>query len=48
MSLKTVGNLSILATFLVLFSAMLDPRISAGIAVVLLCVFAFTRYRIAR
>jgi hypothetical protein len=34
------GTASILAAFLVLFSAMLDPRISAGLAVVFLIALA--------
>jgi hypothetical protein len=33
---KTAGTLGILAAFLVLFSAMLDPRLAAGLAIVAL------------
>jgi hypothetical protein len=40
MSNKNEGSLAIIAAMLVLFSAMLDPRVSAGLAVVLLICFA--------
>lgn len=36
MNNQTEGTISMLAALLVLFSAMLDPRISAGLAVVFL------------
>ena len=40
MSNKTEGMIAILAAFFVLLSAMFDPRISAGLAVVFLVVLA--------
>ncbi len=40
MSNKTEGVIAILASFFVLFSAMLNPKISAGLAVVFLVVLA--------
>ena len=43
---KTEATLSILAAIFVLFSAMFDPRISAGLAVIFLAalaVYKFTR-----
>lgn len=43
---RTEGTLAVLAALLVLFSALLDPRISAGIALALLvgmAVFKLTR-----
>ncbi len=46
MNEKTEGTLSVLAALLVLFSAMLDPRISAGLAIVFLlalAIYKFTR-----
>ena len=36
MNQKTEGIIAILAAFLVLFSAMWDPRISAGVAIIAL------------
>ncbi len=36
MSSKTEGMITILAALLVLFSAMIDPRVSAGLAVAVL------------
>ena len=36
MNQKTEGTIAILAALLVLFSAMWDPRISAGVAVIAL------------
>jgi predicted anti-sigma-YlaC factor YlaD len=44
MSEKTEAALAIVAALLVLFSAMLDPRISAGLAVVLLVAFAIFKF----
>jgi hypothetical protein len=41
------GTLSILAAFLVLFAAMLDPRIAAGIAILFLVglsIYKFARH----
>lgn len=38
------GTLSIIAALLVLFSAMLDPRISAVLAIVLLLAFALYKF----
>ncbi len=46
MNEKTEATLSIIAALLVLLSAMFDPRISAGLAVVFLvalAVYKFTR-----
>jgi hypothetical protein len=46
MSNTTEGTINILAALLVLFSAMLDPRISVGLAVfalVALAIFKFTQ-----
>lgn len=43
---KTEGTINILAAFFVLFSAMIEPKISAGLATVfLIClaVYKFTR-----
>ena len=40
MSNKTEGMIAILAAFFVLLSAMLDPKISAGLAIVFLVVLA--------
>jgi len=40
MSNKTEGIIAILAAFFVLLSAMLDPKISAGLAIVFLVVLA--------
>ncbi len=40
MSNKTEGIIAILAVFFVLLSAMLDPKISAGLAIVFLAVLA--------
>ena len=37
---RAEGILAIIASFLVLFSALLDPRISAGLSIVLLLGFA--------
>ncbi len=44
MSAKTEGTIAIVAALLVLFSAMLDPRISAGLAVVALLAFGVYRF----
>jgi hypothetical protein len=43
MSNKTEGIINSLAAILVLFTAMLDPRISVGIALVFLGIYNFTR-----
>jgi len=40
MSNKTEATIAILTAFFVLLSAMLDPRISAGLAIVFLVVLA--------
>ncbi len=45
MSTRTKANLEILAALFVLFSAMIDPRISVGIAVVALIALAIWEYR---
>jgi predicted branched-subunit amino acid permease len=44
MNPKTEGALAIVAAFIVLFSAMWDPRISAGISVVALAAFGVYRF----
>ncbi len=44
MSPNTEATLAIVAALLVLFSAMIDPRISAGVAVVLLLAFAAFKF----
>ncbi len=46
MTTKTAGTLEILAALLVLMSAMWDPRISAGIAVIAL--LAFGAYQVVQ
>ena len=40
MSNKTEGIIAILAAFFVLLSAILNPKISAGLAIVFLCLLA--------
>ncbi len=40
---KTEATLAIIAALLVLFTTMLDPRVSAGLAVVLLVGFAVVK-----
>jgi len=40
---KTEATLAIIAALLVLFTTMLDPRLSAGLAVVLLIAFAVVK-----
>ncbi|HEX7588731.1 MAG TPA: hypothetical protein VF478_10485 [Anaerolineae bacterium] len=45
MNNKTEGMLSILAALLVLFSAMIDPRVSLALAVT--CLLAFAIYKFA-
>jgi len=44
MNNKTEGTISILAAFLVLFSAMMDPKISAGLAIVFLIIFSIYKF----
>ena len=44
MSSKTEGTIAILAALIVLFSAMIDPRISAGVAVVALVAIGVYRF----
>jgi hypothetical protein len=44
MNRKTEATMGILAALLVLFSAMLDPRISAGLACVLLVAFSIYKF----
>ena len=44
MSSKTEGTIAILAALFVLFSAMIDPRISAGVAVVALAAIGVYRF----
>lgn len=45
---RAEGILAIVASLLVLFSTMLDPRISAGLAVVLLLGFAIYKLAVRR
>lgn len=45
MNTKTEGTIAIIAAIFVLFSAMLDARVSAGIAVVALVAFGI--YKLA-
>ena len=45
MSNKTEAIIAILAAFFVLLSAMLDPKISAGLAIVFLVVLAAYKYK---
>jgi hypothetical protein len=45
MSAKTKASLPIVAALFVLFTAMIDPRISVGIAVVALLALAISEYR---
>jgi hypothetical protein len=42
---QTEATLSILAALLVLFSALLDPRVSAGLAVLLLAGYSLYLWR---
>lgn len=42
---RTESTMSIIAALLVVFTAMLDPRVSAGPAAVLLVAFAFYKWR---
>jgi|GEM_PF-1606416 len=44
MSNKTEAIIAILAAFFVLFSAMLNPKISAGLAIVFLIILAAYKY----
>ena len=44
MTNKTDGTISILAAIFVLFTAMLDPRISVGVAVVFLLALAIYKF----
>jgi hypothetical protein len=46
MNAKMEGTIAILAALLVLFSAMWDPRVSAGVAVV--CLAALGIYRLVQ
>jgi Ca2+/Na+ antiporter len=41
---RVEGTLSVIAALLVLFTAMIDPRVSAGLAVGLLVAFAVYKY----
>jgi hypothetical protein len=45
---KVKGTASILAALLVLFTAMLDPRISSGLAVLLLVVLSIFEFNQSR
>ena len=44
MNNKTEGIIAILAAFLVLFSAMFDPRVSAGLAIIFLVALAIYKF----
>jgi len=44
MNTKTEGTLAIVAAFIVLFSAMWDPRISVVVSVVALAAFSVYRF----
>jgi len=44
MSDKTESMMAALAAVLVLFTSILDPRISAGLAVVLMIIYAVYKY----
>ena len=44
MSDRVEGTLSVIAALLVLFAAMVDPRVSAGLAVGLLIVYAVYKF----
>jgi hypothetical protein len=44
MNARTEGTIAIIAAFLVLFSALWDPRISAAIAVVALAALGVYRF----
>jgi len=44
MSDRTESMMAVLAAVLVLFTSMLDPRISAGLAVVLMIAFAVYKF----
>lgn len=48
MRANTESTMAVIAAFLVLFTAMLDPRVSSALAVVALLVFAVMRARIIR
>jgi hypothetical protein len=48
MDSKVRGAASILAAFLVLFTAMLDPRISSGLAVLLLVALSIYEFNQSR
>lgn len=45
MTSKNKANLAILAALLVLFSALVNPLVSAGIAIIALVAFAIYEYR---
>ncbi len=45
MTPKTKANIEIAAAILLIFTAMLDPRISAGLAVIALIALAIYEYR---
>ena len=47
MSSQTEGTLSIVAALLVLFSAMLDPRVSLALSVVALLAFSIYKFALA-
>lgn len=44
MNNRTEGIIAILAAFLVLFSAMLDARVSAGLAIIFLIALAIYKF----
>jgi hypothetical protein len=45
---KTEATLSIVAAIFVLFTAMLDPRISAGLAILLLVALSIYKFALSR
>ncbi len=48
MRANTESTMAVIAAFLVLFTAMLDPRVSSALAVIALLVFAVMSARIIR
>ncbi len=48
MNTQTEATMSLIAVLLVLFSAMLNPVVSAGLAVVLLLTFSLYKFAYAR
>ena len=44
MNTKTEGSLAVIAAFIVLFSAMWNPLVSAGVAIVALAAFGVYKF----